>query len=314
MAELGEFRLVERIRRLAERVQGRDVVLGIGDDAALLRGRSDADVVLSVDTLVEDVHFRWSTHSPRSIGRRALAVNLSDLAAMGARPTAALLSLVVPPSLSTERALGLVRGLLEEGDRYDCPLAGGNVARGSQTSLAVTVVGRVARGGALRRDAARPGDRLLVTGTLGGAALALARAERGGAKLRQVPTPRLEAGVRLAKLRGVGACIDVSDGLAADLRHLLRASGVGARVDAESVPRPRRFARDCAALGLDASALAWSGGEDYELLFSVRPDAPSATALARRLTVRVTEIGALTQKRHGLVGIPRDARDGFRHF
>jgi thiamine-monophosphate kinase len=188
---------------------------------------------------------------------------------------------------------------------------GGNLTRARETSLTVTVLGRVRRGRALRRSGARPGDRILVTGSFGGAGLALARSERAGAPLRRVPVPRLAAGRALASLPGVGGCIDVSDGLAADLRHLLAASGVGARVEASRVPRPAGFARACAALGLDPERTALHSGEDYELVFTVRPGAPGPAALSRRLGVAVTEIGVVAPRRHGVKGLPPG---GWRHF
>ncbi len=314
LRQVGEFPLIERIARLARR-GARDgaVVLGIGDDAALLRARPGEDVAVTTDALVEDVHFRWRTIDPRTLGRRALAVNLSDLAAMGARPLGCLLALAAPPALELARVEGVVRGLVAEGRRYGCPLVGGNVTRARETSLTITVVGAVARGRALRRDAARPGDRLCVTGVLGAAALARLAAERArGGRLREVPRPRLAAGEALARLPGAGACIDVSDGLLADLGHVLGASGVEAALAPERVPRPRGFAGACARLGLDPEALALRGGEDYELLFTVRADAPGAAALGRRLGCRVSEIGRIVARAPG--ARPRALDGGWTHF
>jgi thiamine-monophosphate kinase len=149
---------------------------------------------------------------------------------------------------------------------------------------------------------------LFVTGALGRSAL-----ERARGRVRTVPAPRLTAGRRLATLRGVGACIDVSDGLAADLLHLCRASGVAAVLEPERLPLPRGFAAACARAGLAPLRLVLGGGEDYELLFSVRPGGPAAPALARRLGAPVTEIGRLVRGRPALRGLPRDT-GGFRHF
>jgi thiamine-monophosphate kinase len=219
-----------------------------------------------------------------------------------------LAALAAPRDLPLARADGLTRGLVEGARRWGAPLVGGNVARADRTSLTLTVLGAVSRGRALRRDRARPGDRIFVTGALGGAALAVARAARG-ARLVHQPEPRLAAGRALARLRETGACIDVSDGLVADLRHVLDASCVGAVIDPTRVPVPRGFEAASARAGADPRRLALSGGEDYELLFTLRRAVPG---LARRLGVPVTEIGVVTSGR-SLRGIPRDG-EGFTHF
>ena len=312
LRDVGEFGLIERIERAVRRSgRARGVVLGIGDDAALLRLRAGDDLAVSTDALVEDVHFRFASETARSIGRRALAASLSDLAAMGARPLAVVAALAAPPTLPLAHAEGIVRGIVDGARRWDAPLVGGNVARAKQTSLTLTVLGAVRRGRALTRAGARPGDRIFVTGTLGGAALAVARAARG-ARVRIAPEPRLAAGLALARLLGVGACIDVSDGLVADLGHLLRASRVGAQIDPARVPRPAGFAAACRRAGADPERLALAGGEDYELLFTLRSRLAPA-ALQRRLGVRVAEIGAITRVR-GLRGLPAAGQTGWTHF
>ncbi len=311
LEDIGEFGLIARIERLARGRDNAQVVLGMGDDAALLRPRSGEDLVATTDACIEGVHFRWRTQAPATVGRRALAINLSDLAAMGARPIACLLALAAPGSLSLARVDGILRGLLTEGRRHVCPLVGGNVSRAEQVSLTITALGAVKRGHALQRGAARPGDRLFVTGTLGGAALALARSEREGRRLRVVPVPRLGAGRALARMGARGACIDVSDGLVADLGHLLEESGLGADVDAARLPLPRGFAAACSRLDLDPATVVASGGEDYELLFTLRPTSISATTLERRLGVRVSEIGRIAKQR-GIRGL--STARGWRHF
>jgi thiamine-monophosphate kinase len=312
--DVGEFGLIDRIARIAGRGARRGIVVGIGDDAAVVRVSPGEDLVATTDALVEGVHFRFATQGARTIGARALAVNLSDLAAMGARPLGALLAFAAPAGLPLRAALELARGLVALGRRHACPLVGGNVSRARETSLTVTALGAVRRGRALLRSAARPGDRILVTGTLGGAALALARAERGGARIRRVPEPRLRAGRILARTRGVGACIDLSDGLLADLGHVLEASGAGAELDVASLPAPRGLAAACRRLALDAEELLLVGGEDYELLFTVRPGGPSASALERRLGLAVTEIGVVTRRGLRLRGAKQPRRSGWRHF
>jgi thiamine-monophosphate kinase len=310
LRDLGEFGVIARIERAVLRRGGRAPLLGIGDDAALLRAGAGEDLALSTDALVEGVHFRWRTQSARTLGRRALAAGLSDLAAMGARPLGFTLGLAAPPGLAVRCLDGVVAGLLDEAGRYDCPLAGGNLTRARQTSLTLTVAGAVARGRALTRRGSRPGDRLLVTGTLGGSALELARAERGRGRVRRVPVPRLRAGRALARLAGVGGCIDVSDGLEADLAHLLEGSGLRAELDSTRVPTPRGFAAACRRAGLDPRRLALRGGEDFELLFTLRPRGSSTASLKRRLGVEVSEIGRIVAGR--AAGSARAG--GWRHF
>ncbi len=314
LCDVGEFGLIGRIERLIEASGQPRVVLGPGDDAALVRPLPGHDLVVTTDSLVEDVHFRWRTQSPQLLGRRALVASLSDLAAMGATPLGCVVAFCAPASLELARALGIVRGILREAALHACPLVGGNVAKGRETSISITVFGTAKRGRALRRHAVRAGDSIFVTGSLGGSALAVARAEREGRSIRTVPVPRLEAGRALAKLRGVGGCIDVSDGLVSDLEHLLEGSALGATVEVGRIPRPRGLSATAARLGLDPDAFVLAGGEDYELLFTLRARAVTRAAAGRltdRLGVRVTEIGRITRT-PGLAGLPD--RTGWRHF
>jgi len=310
LVDLGEFGLIDRIERLASGLSASDVVLGIGDDAALLRTRPGEDLALSSDALVERVHFRLDREDARKVGRRALVAGLSDLAAMGARPLGFTLALAAPPSRELRVVLGLVRGLLDVARRERCPLVGGNVTRARELQLTLTVAGAVSRGRALRRDQGRPGDRIFVTGTLGRPALA-----RLCGRPARPPRPRLEVGRRLARLPGRGACIDVSDGLLADLAHLCRASGVAARLRAERIPLPRGFAAACRDLGTDPRQLALCGGEDYELCFTLRPGALDGARLSRRLGAPVREIGFLEPGAGVQVSPPLPpGSPGWRHF
>jgi len=313
--ELGEFELIARIERWARSAfpaRHRHVALGIGDDAAVLRPPGGHDLVVTTDAAVEGVHFRFDHESAATAGRRAMVANLSDLAAMGARPLAFTLALTLPAETPVERVRGLVRGVLREAAAAGCPLVGGNVARGGEISMSITAHGSVPRGSALRRSAGRARDHLMVTGALGRSAL-----ERYRGRVRSVPVPRLAAGQALARMSGAQACIDLSDGLVADAGHLARASGVRAVIDVARVPRPRGFERACRAAGASAEDLLLGGGEDFELLFSVRPGAGGAAALSRRLGVEVTEIGWLEPGAGvGVLGASqnRDVEAGWRHF
>jgi thiamine-monophosphate kinase len=314
LSDLGEDGVIARIARAAGRrgVAGPRVVLGIGDDAALLRPPAGEDLAVSTDALVEGVHFRLRTESARHVGRRALVANLSDLAAMGASPLGFVLALAAPARLPVRTLDALVAGLLQESRTHGCPLVGGNVARARETSLTITVTGSAPRGRALTRTGVRRGDRICVTGALGAMALHVARAERGSGRVRHVPTPRLRAGRALTRISGIGGCIDLSDGLETDLARLLEGPGLGAEVERARVPLPRGFLAACRRARLDPWRLALAGGEDYELLFTVRPRGPSAASLARRLGVPVHEIGRVlaADRARGAGGTAR----GFRHF
>lgn len=300
---------------------------GIGDDAAVLRARAGRELVLTADALIEDVHFRWRTTSAAALARKALMVNLSDLSAMGAEPLGFLLTLGLPARTRAARLDGFVTALLRAAADTGCPLVGGDTVRAPVWTLSVTAVGELPSGTALRRSGARPGQRILVTGELGAAALghALLERGRGGARAarpfvrRQLePAPPWRAGATLRRARLATAAIDVSDGLVQDLGHMLRASKVGANLALESLPLLRGFERECERHGLDPLRLALAGGEDYELLFCAPARGPSAARLAARLGCPVTEIGRVRRGR-GLA-LFRDGErvsapsGGFEHF
>ncbi len=271
----GELERIVEIRRRLEHASG-ELRLGIGDDAAVLLP-SPRGQALSVDAQVEGVHFRRNLLSLTDIGYRALAAALSDLAAMGARPRAALLALVLPPELADAELYAIIDGVAEAQREHACAVAGGNLARGRELSITTTVVGDAPEP-PLSRAGARPGDALRVTGTLGGAALGLAllQAGRGEIAPRSVqrwrrPAPRIADGMALCGV--ASAAIDVSDGLLRDLQHVAEASGVGFELELARLPLDPELSAGARALGLDATALALSGGEDYELLFTAADDA-----------------------------------------
>jgi thiamine-monophosphate kinase len=270
---LGEFELIARYFRDLGSAR-KDVVTGVGDDAAVLETPPGMQLVAAVDAMVEAVHFP-KTSEPRSIGHRALAVNLSDIAAMGARPAWTLLALTLPKA--EEPWLGeFARGFDELAKAHGVSLVGGDTTRGPLT-VVVQVLGFVPEGAALLRSGGRPGDVLCVTGTPGDAAAGLALEEKfagsaapDGAYLRArflYPQPRCELG---ELLRGhATACIDVSDGLAADAGKLAAASGCGVRIDLDALPLSAPLVRTVGEAR--ARVLALEGGDDYELLFTVTP-------------------------------------------
>ena len=285
----GEFDLIARIRaRVATRA---DVVLGIGDDAALLAPPPGRQLVVTADTLNDGVHFPRGT-SPADVGWTALAVNLSDLASMGAEPAWCTLSLSLPQS-DPAWIEGFLDGFLDLAGQHGIALVGGDTTRGP-LSIAVTAMGLVEPGRALRRDGARVGDEVWVTGTLGDAAGGLALLDREPVPALRArldrPTPRVAAGRALAGI--ATACVDVSDGLLADLGHVCARSHVAARIDVDALPASAALRE---AFGeADRIALQASGGDDYELCFTAPADAGADIgAVSAQLGLRFTRIGRI---------------------
>lgn len=298
----------------------RDVPLGIGDDAAVVRAAAGQEWVVAMDVLNNGVHFPEST-DPVSVGHKALAVNLSDVAAMGATPAWTTLGLTLP-DVDEQWLAGFSEGFLELADRFDVQLIGGDTTRGP-LSLAVQVIGEVGHAGYLRRGGARPGDVIYVSGSLGDAALGLQVANGTHdlptedaayflARLNR-PSPRVELGCALAGR--ASAAIDISDGLAADLGHLCRASGIGATVNVEQVPLSAPLRRCLSTAGW-AAVLAF--GDDYELCFTVSPDSTShVERLASALGESIAPIGRMggdqLEWRHRGEVFSLDEQ-GYRHF
>ena len=344
LAALGEFGLIGLIRR---RVQHRSpgTVLGIGDDAAVLAPEAEGELLVTTDMLLEGVHFQRRWGRPRDLGRKALAVNVSDIAAMGGHPRHALLGLAIPadgPSL--EELEALLAGLEEEAERYGITLVGGDTCSSqSGLVLAVTLLGGLARGRALRRSGARPGDALWVTGRLGASAAGLLALERGlrpaaawpadvprpewlgvreeaalqaAIQSHLTPVPRLRAGQALVGC--ATAMIDVSDGVASDAGHLASESRVTVRILAPQVPihpGALAMARWTSREPLD---LALRGGEDYELLFTAAAD-PRPILAAAAPDLPVTRIGEVSTGPGVPVLLHSDGREetlagGFDHF
>ncbi|MDX9768018.1 MAG: thiamine-phosphate kinase [Ectothiorhodospiraceae bacterium] len=303
-----------------------NVPLGVGDDAALLDVPAGQRLAVTTDTLVCGVHFLPDV-SAHDLGHKALAVNLSDLAAMGAQPAWVLLALTLPSATDDAWLEAFSAGFLALARAHDVALVGGDTTQGP-LSITVTAMGFVLPGAALTRAGAQPGDGVYVTGTLGDAALALhllregrIDAIAGGSELRsrlQCPTPRIGAGLALRGL--ASAAIDVSDGLAADLGHILERSGVGALLHADALPRSPAFRACHSEPDTEAWQFALSGGDDYELLFTL-PLARESELAARfaALDVGCTRIGEIVADA-GLRVLDRDGRElplarrGYEHF
>lgn len=320
---------------LAEARAGSTVVVGIGDDAAVLRSSPSRLLVWTTDALVEDVHFRreWAARDARWLGRKSVAINLSDIAAMGGEPRYLLLALSLPPDLPLSVVYGIADGVAERARALDVSVLGGNVTgSGGPLSISVSALGEC-DAPPVRRSGARPGDRLLLTGVLGAAAIGLALLEEGeparwegaggderGRFLRAQldPEPRVREGQLLA--RYASAMIDLSDGLVVDLERVCNASGCGARVDLASLPALPETAAWSERLFGDAHHAALVGGEDYELLAAVAAARQAALAAdARDHGVRLTDVGEITADRGILLSGPAGLEPaaqlrGFDHF
>lgn len=292
---LSEFDL---IKQYFTRAKGGRAVLGIGDDCALLAPAAGMQLAVSTDMLVEDRHF-FAGADARKLGHKSLAVNLSDLAAMGARPLAFTLALSLPEA-NRDWLAGFSEGLFALADAHGCELVGGDTTRGP-LNICITVFGEIEPGHALRRDAARAGDDIWISGTLGDARLALAgyRHELAldedslaqAATRMHTPVPRVALGRALAQARLAHAALDISDGLVGDLGHILAASRVGATLDLDALPAGAALARQDVALRRRFTA---AGGDDYELCFTAAPSQREAIVAAGRATgTPVTRVGRI---------------------
>jgi thiamine-monophosphate kinase len=327
----GELALIERIRARAASLRAPDVKLGIGDDCAILHPRPGEEIVVTTDLSLEGRHFRRDWHSAASIGHRALARGLSDIAAMGARPIAAFLSLALPRGVARNNAWldGFLDGLLTLAGLHGVTLAGGDTseAPGDAIIADIMLLGTAPTGRALRRSGAKAGDVLYCTGALGGAAAELdaltakpsrfKNAKPGDDHPHLFPNPRLAAGQALLRRKLATACIDMSDGLSTDLAHLCAASSVSAEITASALPlHPLAEALSPAA----RMHAALHGGEDYELLFT----AHASTRMPRKLGgIAITPIGrilAQRQKSAEIVLVDAEGRrtalepHGWEHF
>ncbi len=329
--ELGEERLIRRLAKKFSIAHPR-LVKGIGDDTSVSVQKSGSYLLSTTDTLTGGVHFRTALTTPELLGGKALAVSLSDIAAMGGTPLIFLVSLSLPPKTERKFLDRLYRGMLSMASKHGCALAGGNVSRSSVISVTTTVIGEAPERDVVYRKGARAGDTIYVTGVPGLAALGLealkkyglARARRGPyreAVARHLcPAPRLEAGRAIARRRLATAMIDVSDGVLLDLQRLCAESNVGADVELERMPVHECLEKWRLREGGDTTSLALSGGEDYELLFTApAKKAGSIKRLSDRLGLKITAIGSITSGKKVRVLGPgkktiRIKKAGFLHF
>lgn len=318
----GEFEL---IADLFAPLSGGDArALGLADDAAVIPQRDGYETVVTTDTMVAGIHF-LDIEEPETVARRLLRVNLSDIAAKGAEPVAYFLNLTLAADISDGWLEAFARGLRTDQERYGLVLLGGDTTHTTgPLTLSITLMGEAPRGTAVRRSGARDGDVVMVSGTVGDAFLGLAALQAGEAAAGglierfQLPEPRLGLGLAL---RGIAtAMADISDGLVADLGHICEAGGLGAEIDAAAAPLSRE-AHDRVATGQADLAALLTGGDDYELVFTVPPDRQSdALSAAAAAAVAVTSVGRMSSGRAGVVVTGPDGRPmafdrpGYRHF
>ncbi len=312
--ELGEFGLIDR---LAERLDGKEgLVQGIGDDCAVLnegkgKGKGDVYTLMTTDMLVSGDHFNRDWHTPKQIGSKSIVVNVSDIAAMGGYPEWGLISIAIPDDIEVEYIEEIYDGMLEASERYGLTIIGGDTTHGELLVINVVVIGKVEKKNLSLRSDAKVGDLVCVTGDLGKswAGLDLLRAGKEGyTGYHLEPKCRLEEGRKLAP--HVNAMIDVSDGLASEVNHICRDSSVGALIDKEKIPISEKTKEAASSIGKDPMFWALSGGEDFELVFTIPKDRLSLIDKIEKIIV-----GEITEEGVYLVdGKKTELKGGYDHF
>ncbi len=336
LSQLGEFGLIDRFKN---KLRGTSsvVIQGIGDDCAVYKASKDRYQIVTTDALVEGVHFNLKFHPPELLGRKSLAVSLSDIAAMGGSPRTAVISLGIPETLPLNFLDKFYNGLHNMGEEFDLSISGGDTVKSPKGLwISLTVIGEVRKNRIFKRAGAKAGHSLLVTGTLGDSALGLKLLSAKGKPLKVSsesrkklvarhldPTPRLSFSKALAasKIR-VSSMIDISDGLQQDLSHICRMSGVGADIEPDHLPLSREFKNLNKNNSLKHSSLCLTGGEDYELLFTTPPeDVKKLKKITMKVGVPVTQIGRMTPTAGCIRHLENDGSSeiqkitsGFDHF
>ena len=318
MSSRGEFGFIDYINAVFRVPEG---TVGIGDDCAVLPA-GEGELLFSTDLLMEGVHFLRSESSPEDVGWKAAAVNLSDIAAMGGKPVATFLSIALPKDAQGEWAERFIEGYRQISSQYDVPLLGGDTTS-SLRDIAVNVgiLGRCQSGKRLMRSGAKVGETIYVTGPLGDSAAGLQAILKGIRRSEDVktlierhkrPLPRVDAGVILIQSGKVGAMMDISDGIASDMRHIMKASKVGAVIELDRLPLSSELISVCAEQGWDRYWLSTSGGEDFELLFT-GPD-----GLENELDIKVYPVGKIVDGNELTWTVEGSAVDydymGYKHF
>jgi len=336
LLQVGEFGLISRFQSLLK-YHSPQTILGIGDDCAVYRTSDERCQVISTDALVEGVHFDLKTHSPEILGRKALAVNVSDIAAMGAEPKLALISIAIPDRFSVTFLNQFYRGLNRASKEYKIELVGGDtVSSPKHFFINISIIGDAKGNRIFTRKGAQVGDKIFVTGTLGDSSLGLKilsssrKKWKGRAAWKKIlthkhlsPQPRLALSQALAKSKlSITSMIDISDGLGQDMSHICRESDVGANLRESCFPRSKALIKFCDINKLESKSLVLSGGEDYELLFTLSPESDNKLESYSITTdVPVTFIGEITDTpgQISLVGENGKRKilqkpEGFNHF
>jgi thiamine-monophosphate kinase len=327
LREIGEFGLINRIRKWMA-ASDPALIQGIGDDVAVI-GIGSKALLVTTDILIERIHFDRSWIDPYRLGKKALIVNLSDIAAMGGTPKYFLISLGLPKNLPLSFVSSFYRGLKEEAKRFRVDLIGGDTSLSQRITINICLLGEAKKGRILFRKGARVGNDLFVSGRLGDAALGLKILQKQGPMGRPMglmkkqlsPCPRIELGQAIAGDRLATAMIDVSDGLLIDTTHLIEESGVGARIWEDRIPLSRLYRKWIHSYSKDPYQIALTGGEDYELLFTAPPDRrEEISTLALSSNIPITWIGKILPQKEGFRIIRKDGKEyspsrmGFEHF
>jgi thiamine-monophosphate kinase len=331
ISELGEFGLIERIKDLVA-CDAKNHLIGIDDDAAAVRVSPEKILLATTDALIEGVHFDMQYFTFHQLGWRTLAANLSDIAAMGGQPRFALVALGLPPKLDVESALDLYRGMKAIGDEFGTAVIGGDTTRSpDRLFISITVLGEVAPQKLLRRSGAQIGDAIFVTGQLGGSAAGLRILKSSDADLKSqfsapverhlTPCPRVNEAQFLAEHFPIHSMIDVSDGLASEVRHICKLSDVGARVKSAAVPIHPQTETAAKQFGESALEYALGGGEDFELLFTAPAEVSEElrNEFLAKFNLPCSEIGVICDKIDGMKLLSADGEQpllarGFDHF
>lgn len=334
LSQIGEFGLIERIKKLVG-VPSKGVVVGIGDDSAVIRPAPGRLLLCTSDTLMEGVHFTLDMISPKQLGKKAMVANLSDIAGMGGEPKYAMASIGLPRKISVEFVDEVFRGLKSVAKSYGVSIVGGDLVYSpSDIVINITILGEIEEGYTVLRSGARPGDAILVTGDLGASAAGLAILEADTRYLMPdarrdrvitrhlTPIARVKEGRIIAQRKLATSMIDISDGLAGDMNHICSLSKVGAKIWAYEIPISQATREVAQKLKRDPLDFALYGGEDFELLFTCRPERTQEAMdiLKKRTKTSVSRIGEITPRRGGLQLISTDGKStrlepkGYEHF
>jgi thiamine-monophosphate kinase len=328
----GEFELIQAIRQHLQ-IRNQDILLGIGDDAAIVKSFLKKDLIFTTDMLIEKVHFCMDWITPKQLGVKSMAVNISDCAAMGAHPVAATISLGIPVGCSKAMILDFYSGIEEIGKKFSVSVVGGDTVKSPCWVINIALIGWVEQEKALQRSRAQVGDAVFVTGTLGDSSAGLKLLEENFKKTfnqqeqfliqrHLSPSPRCEVGRYLAQYKLAHSAIDISDGLSSEIHHICQESGVGAEIHESALPTSTELQQFCNQHFYKITDLVFHGGEDYELLFTVSPQQISKVLneLVPQTGIACKSIGRILPKSQGVSWIDMKGHRsplkalGFDHF